>query len=111
MQLAGGAELVAAVEVEDILDVVADDGVECEVAGCVATGVASPGLRVDGQGKVVGADDAVYGFEEGGFKHGGQLADIAGPVVLEEAGERAGAEDDGALLIAGADAVEQGLGE
>jgi hypothetical protein len=31
--------------------------------------------------------------------------------VLEEAGERAGAEDDGALLIAGADAVEEALGE
>ena len=31
--------------------------------------------------------------------------------MLQQAGERAGAEDDGALLIAGADAVKQGLGE
>ena len=30
-ELAGGAELVAAVQVEDILDVMADDGVEGEV--------------------------------------------------------------------------------
>ena len=69
------------------------------------------GLEAGGQGQVVGADDAVDGFEERGFKDGGQLADVARPVVLEEAGERAGAEDDGALLIEGADAVEQRLGE
>ena len=31
--------------------------------------------------------------------------------MLQEAGQRAGAEDDGALLVAGADAVEQGLGQ
>ena len=32
-ELAGGAEFVAAVEVEDVLDVMADDGVEGEVVG------------------------------------------------------------------------------
>ena len=64
-----------------------------------------------GQGEVAGEDDAVVGFEQGGFKDAGELADVAGPVVLEETGECAGAEDDGALLVAGADAVEQGLGE
>ena len=31
-ELAGGAELVAAVEVEHVLDMVADDGVEGEIA-------------------------------------------------------------------------------
>ena len=67
--------------------------------------------RPVGKGQVVGADDAVVGFEQGGFKDGGEFAHVAGPAVLQEAGEGAGAEDDGALLIAGADAVEQGLGE
>jgi hypothetical protein len=69
------------------------------------------GLKASGKGKVAGSDDAVDGFKEGGFKDGGQLADVAGPVVLEETGERAGAEDYRALLVAGADAVEEGLGE
>ena len=64
-----------------------------------------------GQGEVAGEDDAVVGFEERGLKDAGEFADVAGPVVLEEAGERAGSEEHGALLIAGADAVEQGLGE
>jgi len=64
-----------------------------------------------GQGEVEGADYSVFGFEERGFEDGGQFADIAGPGVLEQAGERAGSEDDGALLIAGADAVEERLGE
>ena len=41
----------------------------------------------------------------------GEFADVAGPVVLEQACERAGAENDGALLVAGADAVEQRLGQ
>ena len=56
-------------------------------------------------------DDAVVGFEECSFKQAGELAHIARPGVLEEAGERAGPEDDGALLVAGANAVEQGLCE
>ena len=68
-------------------------------------------FRFGGQGEVAGEDDAVVGFEERGFKDAGEFADVAGPVVLEEAGEGAGAEEHGALLIAGADAVEQGLGE
>ncbi len=111
-ELAGGAELVAAVEVEDVADVVADDGVEGEILR------AGDGLRlggrgegVVGEGEIGGADDAVGGFEERGFKDARELAHIAGPVVLEEAGEGAGSEDDVALLIAGGDALEQGLGE
>ena len=71
----------------------------------------SCGLGFGGKDEVAGEDDAVVGFEERGFKDAGELADVAGPVVLEEAGEGAGAEEHGALLIAGADAVEQGLGE
>jgi hypothetical protein len=43
-ELAGGAELVSAVEVEDILDVISDDGVEGEVIG-LACGLVV-GLRV-----------------------------------------------------------------
>jgi hypothetical protein len=69
------------------------------------------GLEAGGKGEVAGPDDAVDGFEEGGFKDAGQLADVAGPVVLEETDEGAGAEEHGALLVAGADAVEEGLGE
>ncbi len=40
-ELAGGAKLVAAVEIEDILNMLADDGVEREV------GDAGGGLRVE----------------------------------------------------------------
>ncbi len=112
VELAGGAELVAAVEVEDVLDVVADDGVEGEVLR------PGDGLRLGGRGegvvgesKIDGADDAVGGLEERGLKDARKLADIAGPGVLEETGEDARSEDDVALLIAGGDALEERLGE
>jgi hypothetical protein len=112
LKLAGGAEFVATVEFEDVLDVVADDGVEGEIVGLGGgLGDQGRGFLAVGEVEVVGADDAVNGFEQSGFEDGGQFADIARPAVLQEAGERAGAEDDGALLVADADAVKQGLGE
>ncbi len=112
VELAGGAELVAPIEVEHVLHVVADDGVEGEV---VRPG---DGLRLGGRGggmvgqrEIEGADDAVGGLEERGFENAGELADIAGPGVLKESGEGAGSENDVALLIAGGDPFEQGLSE
>ena len=96
---------------------VADDGVEGEVLRAdtgveLLEGVESGGaVGAGGQGQVVWTDDAVFGFEEGSFQDAGELADVAGPTVLEEAGEGAGAEDDGAMLVACAEAVEEGLGE
>ena len=68
-------------------------------------------VRCRWAGQVVGLDDAVDGFEQGGFEDGGEFADVAGPIVFEESGEGAGAEDDGALLIAVADVFKQVLGE
>ena len=67
--------------------------------------------RLVGRARSSGRMTPLTGFEQGGFEDGGEFANVAGPVVLEEAGEGAGAERDGALLVAGADAVEQGLGE
>jgi len=110
-ELAGGAEFVAFVEVEDVLDVLLDDGVEGQVVR-MGDGVRLRGaVFVGGQGKVFGADDAVGGLEEGGFEDGGEFANVAGPAVLEESGEGTGAEEDRALLVAEADALEEGLGE
>lgn len=110
-ELAGGAEFVAFIEVEDVLDVLLNDRIEAEVVG-TGGGVGFGGTVFGGgDRKVFGTDDAVGGFEEGGFKDGGELANVAGPVVLEEAGEGAGAEEDRALLVAEADALEEGLGE
>ena len=63
------------------------------------------------EGEVRSTDDAVVGLEERVLEDAGQLAHVAGPGVLEEAGERAGSKDEGALLITGADAVEEKLGE
>ena len=68
-------------------------------------------LEAVGQGEVRGADDAVVGLKKSVFENAGELAYVAGPGVLEEAGKRAGSEDDGALLIAHADTVEEELGE
>ena len=67
--------------------------------------------RLGGDRQVFGADDAVAGVEQSGFKDAGQFADVAGPVVLQEARQGAGSEGDGPLLVARADAIEQGLGE
>lgn len=89
----------------------ADDGVEGEAVG-LGEGLPVEGLLgLSGQEQVAGEDDAVFCFEERGFKDAGEFADVAGPVVLKEAGEGARPEEDRALLIASADAVEQGLGE
>ena len=113
-ELARGAKLVAVVKVEDVLDVMANDGVEGEVAGArgrmraeagIGLGV-EEGLRAFGERQVGGTDDAVIGFEQGVFEYARKLAHVSGPAMLEEASEDAGAEDDGALLVAGADAVE-----
>jgi hypothetical protein len=103
------------VEVEDVLDVLADDDIERESGGADA-GLQSE-MRIGLKGRVVwesevgGLDDSVADFEESGLEDAGELPDIAGPVVLEKAGESAGTEDDGALLITGAEAVEKVLGE
>ena len=89
-----------------------DDGVEIEAVGA-HHGLLHilRGFQAAGHGQVVGADDAVDGFEERCFEDGGQLADVSGPVVLQEAGEGAGAKNHRALLIEAADTVEQRLGE
>jgi len=110
-ELAGGAEFVSFVEVENVLDVLIDHGVEGKVVE-LGDGTGLRGaIVVGGQGKVFGADDAVGGLEEGGFEDGGEFANVAGPAVLEESGEGTGAEEDRALLVAEADALEEGLGE
>ena len=110
-ELAGGAELVAAVEVEDVLDVMLNDGVEVEGVGVRGRQELRRGFKAGGEGQVAGADDAVAGFEESGFEDGGQLAHVSRPTVLQEAGQRAGRHEDRALLIARADAVQQSLGQ
>ena len=110
-ELAGGAELVAAVEVEDILDVMLNDGVEVEGVAVHGRLERRRGFEAGGQGEIVGADGSVAGFEQSGFKHGGELAHVSRPVVLQEAGERAGRHKDRALLIARADAVKHSLGQ
>ncbi len=112
LELPGGAELVAAIEFDNIVDMIANDGVEREVIG---NGWWRDELSGDflgiWEGQVFGADDAVYGLEQGGFENRGKFADIARPGVLEQAGKRAGSEGDGALLIARADSVEKALGQ
>jgi len=119
LELAGGAELVAAIDVEDELNVVPDDGIEGEVGGVSGEAgvVGEEGIEGDtelgisgiGEGEVGGVNDAVVGFKDGSFEDGGELANVAGPVVPEEAGEGSGAETDGALLISAAEALEQEL--
>jgi len=68
-------------------------------------------LQTVGEGEVRGTDDAIVGLEERVLEDAGELAHIAGPGVLEEAGKRAGSEDDRALLVAGAEAIEEKLRE
>lgn len=117
--MASGAEFIAAVEVKDILNVMADDGIEGEVAGSgggMGAGIQIELLVVLGLGavrqcEIDRTDDAVFGFEKGGLKNAGELARVSGPVMLQEAGEDAGSEDNGALLIADTDAIEEELGE
>ena len=112
-ELACGAEFVSAVEVENIFDVASDDGIEVERGGG-GRGAGRGGigrclrLRED---EVICLDDAVGRFEECGFKDAGELADVSGPVMLEEAGKCAGTEGEGSLLVAAAEPVKERLGE
>jgi len=62
-------------------------------------------------GQIAGADGAVGGLEDGGLEDGGEFADIAGPGVLKQPGQRAGAEDGCGLLVVAADSVDEGLGQ
>ena len=110
-ELTGGAELVAAIEVKDVLDVMADDGVEGEAFRLVGGLLAELSFRFRGQGKIAGKDDAIVGFEECSFKNAGEFANISWPVVLKETRQGSRAHEYGALLVAGTNAVEQGLGE
>ena len=118
-ELTGGAKLVAAIEVEDVLDVLANDGVEGQVGR--PRGGMNAGTRIEqrgilglgsvGQGEIGGLDEAIGGFEERHFEDTGELANVARPVVLQEAGEGAGSKDDRTQLVAVAEAIEQELCE
>ena len=68
-------------------------------------------LGTVGQSEINGTDDAVFSFKESRLDEAGKFTHVAGPIVLQETGEDAGPEDDGALLVASADAVEEELGE
>lgn len=110
-ELASGAELVATIQVEYVLDVMVNDIVEAKIVEADGRLEAGLGLDIGWQGKVADTNDAVVGFKQGGLKDACELAHVSRPVVLEQAGERAGAEHGGALLVAVAESVKQGLGE
>ena len=108
-ELTRGAELVAVVQIEDVLDVLVDHGVKAQVLAVRSGLGVTVHFKKGGDEQIFRADDAVGGFEQSGFKHAGELTHIAWPAVLEQACERTGAENDGTLLVAAADAVEKGL--
>ena len=70
-ELAGGAELVAAVQVEHVLNMMADDRIQGEAVG--SNGLGQVGLRLGagGDSEVTGTDDAVDGFEQCRFEDRG----------------------------------------
>jgi hypothetical protein len=110
-ELAGGAQLVAPVQVQDILHVLLNDRIQIQAVSGALPGAARAGFQAGGQGQIFGPDDAVDGFEQRGFQHRGQLAHVSRPVVLQQPGQRAGPQHHGALLVARADAVQQRLGQ
>src|ERR1035437_1522742 len=110
-ELAGGAQLVVPVQVQDILHVMLNDRIQIQVAGTHRRLQLRRGSRAGGQGQIVGTDDAVDGFQQSGLQHRGQLPHVSRPTVLQEAGQSTGPQDHGAVLVAAADAVQQRLGE
>jgi hypothetical protein len=67
-ELTGGAEFVAAIEVEDVLDVIANDGVEGEIVWLACGQLVGMDVGFEGQGEVAGEDDTVVGLQEFSFK-------------------------------------------
>ena len=97
-ELAGGAELVSAVEMENMEDVVVDHGVQIP-------GLRSPNQRRIGRmggrdSQIFGSNNAIGAFDYGGFEDAREFAEIAGPGVLEELRDRARGEDDWRQMIA-----------
>lgn len=108
-ELAGGAQLVAAVQVEHVLHVAADHFVEREGAAVLDGIVVDCGFASNWHGKITGADDVAVGFQQARFKYAGQLAHVARPGMLQKTSQRAGAQLHRTMLIATADAIEQRL--
>ena len=102
------------------MNVTADGGVEREVGGkiggeltwsCLAVGWWGGFVgQMEGQGEIGGTENAGAGIEDGGFEDGGKFADVSRPGMLEQAGKGSGSENCGGLLVASADAVNEGLG-
>lgn len=118
-ELTGGTKLVAAVEIEDVLDMMSNDRIEGEISGsswgmpaeaCTKRRVVL-GLGTVGQREIAGLDSTIRGFEERHLQNTGELTHIAGPAMLQKPGESARRKDDGTELIAGAEAVEEKLRE
>jgi len=70
-ELPCSAELVAAIQVQDVLDVLLNDGVEIEGASLCRGMHLWHGLEAGGQGEVAGADDAIDGLKERSFEDSG----------------------------------------
>jgi hypothetical protein len=97
-ELAGGAQLVAAVEFEDELDVAVNGGVEGEVGG--GRGIGGPRAGLSGAGglvmglvesEVAGAEDAGAGVEDGGFETEASSRTLPGQVCCSRRGRVPGA--------------------
>jgi len=115
-ELARGTELVIAVEFQDELDVAMNG--RCE--GEIVRDLGDLGLRRWAgcrrgrfvrcvQREVVGTNDSAGGVEDGGFKNRCKFADVSRPRVLQQAMQCPLGKYGGRLLVAPADAIDQGL--
>jgi hypothetical protein len=103
------------IEIEHVLDVVANHGIEREIGwACVSLPAE---LRFGGRLNVVDEDhigrlnDPVADFNERGFKNAGKLAYVARPTVLQKAGQGAGTKKRRSLLVTPAKTFQQEVGD
>jgi hypothetical protein len=117
-ELAGGSELVAAIEFEDELNMAMNDGIECHVIRGLGKGMGSRrgwrsgfevGLKIEIQ--VRRTDDAGRRVQDRGFEDRSEFTNIARPCVLKKTGQSALGKHCSWLLIAAADAIDKRLGD
>ena len=97
--------------VENKLHVTMNHIVECQACGAQGRLERGCGVHLRLERQVLGTDHVIHRFEQGCFEHAGHFANVPRPGVQKQPPQRGGTQCHGTMLVAGADPVQQGLGD
>src|SRR5262245_16265494 len=107
----GGALDVVVLGLVDPLDVAALELGEREVLGGDRGAGAADGVAARVEAELADADHGTVGEQDGALEQVAQLAQVAGPLVVDQGGERGAGDAHARAAELGADAVEQAVDE